>query len=214
MKPAYDEMYLYDAMRNLGEAFDYAAYTCGVELDDFLNIFITCGIADQFAHGVPKYVCGMSGTELTCDVLVRSGVKEVLFESTAVYDRSPEYWCGWILAYYQWYTGCSFKTIRQYISMEEVLRLYPTLHEAPEEKFVDVLNARIARQNSPTRLQVLRRAAYYSQAALAKEAGVGLRMIQQYEQRVRDINQASAANLAALSRTLGCRIEDLMETLQ
>ena len=68
-------MYLYDAMRNLGEAFDYAAYTCGVELDDFLNLFITCGIADQFAHGVPKYVCGMSGTELTCDVLVRSGVK-------------------------------------------------------------------------------------------------------------------------------------------
>ena len=100
-----------------------------------------------------------------------------------------------------------------FIHSEELLQMYPTLHEAPEEKFVDVLNARIARQNSPTRLQVLRRAAYYSQAALAKESGVGLRMIQQYEQRARDINQASAANLAALARTLGCRIEDLIETL-
>ncbi len=152
MMRAYDEMYLYDAMRNLGEAFDYAAYICGVEPDDFLNLFIACGIADQFAHGVPKYVCGMSGTELTCDVLVRSGVDEVPFESTAVYDRSPEYWCGWILAYYQWHTGRSFKNIRQYVSMADILILYPTLHEASEEKFVDVLNARISRQNTQIRL--------------------------------------------------------------
>ena len=153
MMHAYEEMYLHDAMRNLGEAFDYAVYICGVELDEFLNLFIACGIADQFAHGVPKYVCGMSGTELTCDVLMFSGMDEVPFESTAVYDCSPEYWCGWILAYYQWYTGRSFRNIRQYISMEEILRLYPALHEASEEKFVDVLNARISRQNMPNRLQ-------------------------------------------------------------
>lgn len=213
MKPAYDEIYLYDAMRNLGEAFDYAAYTCGMDPDAFLDLFIACGTAEQFGRGVPKYICGMSGTELTCDVLVRSGVGEVLCESTAAYDCSPEYWCGWILAYYQWRTGRSFKEIRKYISMAEILRLYSPLHEAPEDKFADVLNSRILHSGEATKLQILRRAAFYSQAALARESGVGLRMIQQYEQRARDINQASAANLLALSRTLGCRIEDLMETL-
>ena len=211
MMRAYDEIYLDDAMDNLGEAFDYAVNCCGLELEEFLDMFLSGRLADQFGRGVPRYVCGMSGTELAVDVLIRAGGKEYILEQAAAYDRSPEYWCGWILAYYQWYTGRSFQDILSHISAEELLQMYPTLHEAPEEKFVDVLNARIARQNSPTRLQVLRRAAYYSQAALAKESGVGLRMIQQYEQRARDINQASAANLLALARTLGCRIEDLME---
>lgn len=36
-------------------------------------------------------------------------------------------------------------------------------------------------------------------------------MIQQYEQRAKDINKASGANLAALAQILGCRMEDLME---
>lgn len=36
-------------------------------------------------------------------------------------------------------------------------------------------------------------------------------MIQQYEQRVKDINKATGTNLLTLAQTLGCRIEDLME---
>lgn len=36
-------------------------------------------------------------------------------------------------------------------------------------------------------------------------------MIQQYEQGAKDINKATGTNLLALARTLGCRMEDLME---
>ena len=36
-------------------------------------------------------------------------------------------------------------------------------------------------------------------------------MIQQYEQRAKDINKAGGANLLALAQTLGCKVEDLME---
>lgn len=61
---AYDKQYLDDAMRNLGEAFEYAGNNCGIELDDFMDVFIAEGIADQFGSGVPKFVSGMSGTEL------------------------------------------------------------------------------------------------------------------------------------------------------
>ncbi len=42
-------------------------------------------------------------------------------------------------------------------------------------------------------------------------SGVSLRMIQQYEQGAKDINKATGTNLLALARTLGCRMEDLME---
>ena len=63
------------------------------------------------------------------------------------YDYSPKYWCGWILAYYQWYTGRGFKEIAKHISMQEIEKLYPTLHESDEKKFVDTVN-RIVRKKS------------------------------------------------------------------
>ena len=38
---AYDEQYLYDAMRNLEEAFDFAWTVCCIELDTFLSMMDT-----------------------------------------------------------------------------------------------------------------------------------------------------------------------------
>lgn len=208
---AYDKQYLDDAMRNLGEAFDYAVNDCRIEPDDFLNMFIAGGLADQFGSGVPKFVSGLSGTELVWAVIERSGQERKLPEPETAYDYSPEYWCGWILAYYQWYTGRSFRNIINHISTREILKLYPTLHEAAEDKFVDTINRMIRRNNPPTQLQILRKSIGYSQKTLAEKSGVTLRMIQQYEQRAKDINKAAGINLAALAQTLGCKIEDLLE---
>ena len=72
MMYAYDEIYLNDAMRNLGEAFDYSAAVLNISMDDFLDMFIISGIAEQFASGVPKFVSGLSGTELVWEVLNRT----------------------------------------------------------------------------------------------------------------------------------------------
>ena len=91
------------------------------------------------------------------------------------------------------------------------MKLYPTLHEAAEDKFVDTVNRMIRRNDPPTQLQMLRKAIGYSQKALAEKSGVTLRMIQQYEQRAKDINKATVMNLAALAQTLGCKVEDLLE---
>ncbi len=211
MDYAYSEIYLEDAMTNLADAIDYAVNECGLGADEFLDMFIASGIARQFEHGNPKFVAGMSGIELVRSVVECSGKNINLPKPLVVYDCSAEYWSGWILAYYQWHTGRSFKNIKQHITMEMILNLYPTLHEASEDKFVDVANAMIERQNPETRLQFLRRALGYSQRMLAEKSGVSLRMIQQYEQRAKDINKASASNLLALAKTLGCHMEDLME---
>lgn len=208
---AYDEMYLHDAMKNLGEAFDYAANVLRIPMDDFLDMFIISGIAQQFAGGAPKFVSGLSGTELVWEVLNRTGHHVDWPAPQTQYDYPPEYWCGWILAFYQWHTGKSFKEIKKYIPMGEIYKLYPTLHEASEEKFVDVANSILERLNLPTKLQTLRKAIGLSQKELSEKSGVTLRMIQQYEQRAKNINKATASNLIALARTLGCKAEDLLE---
>ena len=211
MMYAYDEIYLNDAMRNLGEAFDYSATVLSISMDDFLDMFIISGIAEQFADGVPKFVSGLSGTELVWEVLSRVN-RNVDFPSPQTeYNYSPEYWCGWILAFYQWNTKKSFKEIKKYLPMSEIYKLYPTLHEASEEKFIDVANSILERKNLPTKLQTVRKAVGLTQKELSEKSGVTLRMIQQYEQRAKDINKATASNLFALAQVLGCKAEDLLE---
>lgn len=211
MTHAYSEKYLDDAMRNLGEAFDYAFAVLDIAMDDFLDMFIVSGIAEQFAKGSPKFVSGLSGTELVEEVLSRTREETEMLMPQTEYEYSPEYWCGWILAFYQWYANKSFKEIQRYLPMREIYKLYPTLHEASEEKFVDTANAILERKHFPTKLQAIRKAIGLSQKELSKKSGVTLRMIQQYEQRAKDINKTSAESLFALARALGCRAEELLE---
>ena len=135
---AYDEQYLDDAMRNLGEAADYAVNACKMSLQKFFDLFVATGFATQFGNGVPKIISGLSGTELVHEIVVKAGIEQDLPEVQTEYDCSPEYWCGWIVAYYQWNTGRTFKDIFQNVSAKEIEKLYPTLHEAHEDKFVDV----------------------------------------------------------------------------
>ena len=208
---AYAETYLNDAMGNLGEAFDYAVNTCSLGIDEFMNLFIASGHSDDFGKGNPKYISGLSGTELVMEIVEKSG-KQISFpEPQTEYGCSPEYWCGWILAYYQWRTGRTFKDIHDNISMLGVRKLYSTLHEAAEEKFVDTVNAIIRRKNTPAKLQQQRKRCGYSQKELAEKSGVNLRTLQQYELKTKDISKASVQTVLALADVLGCRVEDLME---
>ena len=208
---AYDEQYLSDAMRNLGEAFDFARNVCRIDLDTFLSMMISTGVAALFEQGTPKYVSGMSGAELAMGVMRRSGLEPGHIPVQVEYDCSPEYWTGWIAAYFQWFTGRSFQSIREALSMREILRLYPTLHEVSEDRAVDTLNAIIRGKALPTRLQARRKNCNLTQRKLSEVSGVNLRAIQQYEGRAKDINKAAGATLRSLARALSCRIEDLLE---
>ena len=211
MTHAYAEEYLDDAMQNLGEAFDYAADACKIDIEKFMQYFISGKYAEQFGNGNPKIISGMSGTELAINVISESGKSINFPEAQIEYDYSAEYWCGWILAYYQWYTKRSFKNIYNYISMAEVLKLYPTLHEAPEDKFVDTVNAIISDRIGTTALQAQRKKAGLTQAQLAEKANVNLRTLQQYELGAKKINKASFQTVMALCNALGCRAEDIIE---
>lgn len=211
MKPAYNEIYLDDAMENMGEMIDYAVNVCQMDIEEFWKLFLSSGLAEEFGKGSPKAVSGTSGTEMVYQVFDKAGMSDMEFPVQIEYARSREYWSGWILAYYQWLTGKSFKDIYKGLSMEELQRLYPTLHEASEEKFVEVANRIIAANTQSTKLQELRKNSGYSQSELAERSGVNKRMIQQYEIGAKDINKAAGTTLLAMSRVLGCEVEDLLE---
>ena len=137
--PAYNESYLDDAMNNLGDMFDYAVNDCGITLADFCDYFNSSGVAEAYANGNPKYIAGLSGPELASEVLYRTFGKRPETPSSVNYDKSREYWTGWILAYYQWFREYSFPEMQESgLTAEYVYSLYETLHEADISKFVSI----------------------------------------------------------------------------
>ncbi len=208
---AYDETYLDDAMNVLGEAVDYAVNECGISLEEFFDLFIMTGYAAQFEVGVPAVVSGMTGVELAGRVLNTSGLKNDSPSPRKAYGRSPEYWCGWILAYFQWRLNRSFKTIFHYLPSEKILQRYPTLHEASEEKCVDAFLRLMHTRRLPSRLQQQRKTCGLSQRELSERAEINLRTLQQYETRAKDLEKASFQTVRRLSRALHCSAEDILD---
>ena len=213
MTPAYEEMYLNDAMRVMGEMLDYAVHDCGCDGDLFFAQFLASGVAEQFERGNPKFVGGMSGVELALEVFRRTTGQIPDVDASAYGEKSPEYWAGWSLAYYQWESGMPFREIVSHgLTVREICSMY-LLHEADISKFAEAADKVIQKSlgDGETNLKRIRRANGFSQKQLAEVSGVALRMIQLYEQRQNDINKAQASTLSRLARSLNCRMEDLME---
>ena len=213
MTNAYNEEYLDDAMKNLGDMVDYAVHDCGYSPDEFFSLFISSGIASKFEKGNPKYVVGMSGVELAQAVL-RKAAKQMKFPNPSFSeDYGREYWAGWILAYYQWISKRRFEDIvSEGLPLSKVCDMY-ILHEADESKFVenaDIIIERHKRQRK-SKLQIIRKARGFTQQELSEASGVSLRMIQLYEQRQNDINKAQVMMVVNLAKALGCDVEDLLE---
>ena len=195
-------------MDNLGAALDYSVHSLKLDGQEFLNLFVISEIANELANGNPKYTTGMSGRDLADEVYAKCGRQIAITENEVNGDYSPEYWCGWILAYYQWETGISFKKILSVLTFDMLMRSYGVLHEADVSKAVDVFNGVV---RSETFLARMRKKRGFSQSALAKAAGVSIRSIQLYEQRKNDINNAQYNNLKNIAAVLHCKIEDVLE---
>lgn len=214
MMNAYSELYLDDAMENLGDMIEYAVGECGLPPDEFMNRFISSGIAARFEKGNPKYVAGMSGVELAELVLeVTNPVGKSSRATLKVEEKGREYWAGWILAYYQWITGKRFEDIFENgLPLSQIMSMY-ILHEADVSKFVESADSIIERtkKEKQSPLQKIRKARGFSQKELSEASGVSLRMIQLYEQKQNDISKAQVNVVVRLARTLGCDVEDLLQ---
>ena len=140
---AYSEDYLWGAQRALGDMLDFGVNTCQLDMDFIMNKFIESGIADNFAIGNPKYVAGMTGCEVLRTVLEKTGEENPKENDIMYVDKSPEYWTGWALAYYQWYRNYKFQEIQSKVPVSEVVKMY-ILHEADVMKFVEIMDTRMA----------------------------------------------------------------------
>ena len=213
MTTAYNELYLDDAMNNMGDMVEYAVCDLDFDADEFFGWFISSGISSYFEKGNPKYISGMSGYELAEAVLSKTNIQYEKKEPSYRAFKGREYWAGWILAYYQWTTNNHFADIvKNGLTLSTVFSMY-ILHEADESKFVDAANEIIARNKhlNKTNLHKIRKARGFTQQQLSAASGVSLRMIQLYEQRQNDISKAQVNIVIGLARALGCDIEDLME---
>lgn len=212
MTHAYQEIYLSKAQSVLGEVFDYAVNTCGVSGIDFVKLFTVSSVSKRMEKGEPAYLAGKSGMEIVKEILAETKGVEIQIEIQENFRRSEEYWIGWAIAYYQWYTGRKYSDIFEVISFADLKKMYYTLHEADITKFVDIVDAKVKGYFCETNLKRIRMVYGCTQAELAELSGVSLRSIQMYEQRNKNINKASADTLYHLAKALGCTMEDLLES--
>ena len=211
MTHAYRKTYLYNAARSFGNMMDYAINDCDINGCMFLHMFISSGLAHQFEHGNPKVVAGMSGVDLATEAITTATGNIPKAVPSMTEYRTSEYWGGWALAHYQWYTGRSFSSILRFMPFSDILDMYYTLHEADITKFYEAADDIYTNARPQTNLKRIRSAVGLSQSKLSAEAGVSLRSIQMYEQRNKDINKAQAQTIVKIARILGCEVEELME---
>ena len=198
----YNKLYLPNISETVGTMFEYAT-SSGLNPTIFWNTFINSNVAKEIEKGNVSYL-SKSAYMLLNEIYPNNKFKDIII------TKNKYYWAGWAITQFQHVSSLSFNRINQDLSIERVLELYDTLHEADITKFIDIAKSYI-KENEVTNLKVIRQAKGLSQSELANLANVDIRSIQMYEQKRNDINKAQAETLLKLSKVLGCNIEDLME---
>lgn len=207
---AYDKNYLSKAQNNLASMLDFAVYDLEENLSYFYLKFLQSKICSQFERGESTVIVGKSGVELALDII---GDETLASKYRPAANRTPEYWCGWALAYFQWQTNLGFKEINNYISISEILAMYSPYHEMDISQFCDKMIELYNKRKNNTNLKALRLDAGLSQRELAEISDIPVRTIQQYEQNQKNINAAKAETVVKLAKALNCTVEALMEAV-
>ena len=208
---AYQETLLPNARSQLADAADYAVVDLGVPIDEFFSLFAASDWARRIERGDRSTLLGISGIELAQNVLADKTGERRFKTARESLRRTKAYWTGWVLSYYQWESNRTFREILKALPASTIEQMYGVYHEAPEERFATTADDILREKIPETRLKRIRSAYGCSQSRLSEMSGVGLRSIQMYEQRRKNINKAEAESVLRLARALGCEIEDIME---
>lgn len=207
---SYDIALLPKAQMTLAWMMDFGVNVYGIELREFYDLFLRSAYCNKFARGDASVIEGMSGRELAYYV-IEQGKNNISMSNVDRYiERTPEYWTGWSLAYYQCHSGISFNWINDFADIEYIYSLYPKYHEMDLRQFYDAMELRKVSEWNRTALKRLRSYAMLSQSQLANQTGIPLKTIQQYEQGQKDIRHARVDSVIAISRALSCSVEDLI----
>ena len=179
-------------------------------MEEFYRMFLTSAYVHRFEKGNCSVVAGLSGVELAQRVIWERTPDEELPQPAFSLARSPEYWLGFYLSYYQWYNNLKFEQITSKVTIRDILLMYRKYHEMDVMHFVVALDE-MRQERQVARLQEYRKRICLSQRELAEKADVPLRTIQQYEQKQKNINHARVDYVIRLAQALYCRPDDLME---
>lgn len=153
---AYDKSYLSAAQKNLARMLDYLVNDLHYPLETAWQWFVTSELSARFEQGDCSVLVGLSGVELARAVLEQAGEAAPMQKTSYAYDRSPEYWTGWALAYYQWLTSLRFAEIEQAVSITKVRLLYTPYHEMDVRQFADKMNELYRAAKPETNLKAMR----------------------------------------------------------
>ena len=197
---AYSELYLERAKSVMAHMFDYAVHGLKININDFFELFLVSSVCQKIERGDAFTIAGKSGVELALEVANLEDAPRDPEDVWETMHRSPEFWLGWALAYYQWYRDERFSEIIQYISIQEMLQMYDKYHEMDIQAFVDRVDEISHEARMETRLKKYRKLVGLSQRELAERTGIPVRTIQQYEQRQKNINKAQVDNMIRVSK--------------
>ncbi|MBQ0086294.1 MAG: helix-turn-helix transcriptional regulator [Bacteroidales bacterium] len=130
------------------------------------------------------------------------------------YSLSPEYWAGWVLAYYQWLSGKSFRYLQTNgLDIEKVIALYHPLHEADLSKFTDTADAIIRKyiKLSESPIKKARERIGITQKELSIRSSVSLRMIRAYEQKKQSLSNAGFSTVSNIASALFVDTADIIQ---
>ena len=205
---AYDKLYLSKAQNNMASMLDFAVYDLKETLSEFYQKFLYSKVSKQLERGESTVIVGKSGVELALGVI---GDDKLASKYRPAANRTPEYWCGWALAYFQWYSNLSFRDINNVVPISEILAMYSPYHEMDISQFCDKMLEIYNNRKEGTNLKTLRLNAGLSQRELAEISDIPVRTIQQYEQKQKNINAAKVETVVKLAKALNTSVEKLME---
>ena len=153
----------------------------------------------------------MTGYELARAVLDAAAAEYKAAPPAEVTDLSPEYWAGWALAHYQWRTALPFVEIDSFAPIEEVIACYSPYHEMDILRFCEHMNGLYSAAHPESRLKAMREKRGMTQEELAAAANVPLRMVQHYEQRVKNLGKAAFDTVFRIAQALHVQAQDILE---
>ena len=240
MTRAYDELLLDRAESMLGNMLDFVTHDLHMDADEFFELFISTGAADDLGLGDAMMILGMSGVELAYAVLDRSGIGAERVRYRYSTGRAGEFRAGRIIARCQHCMYGSFRDIAGAIRIRDIAADYDSrrselmsslpwnasredreealhrLNEEFEDGYCGIIQRQLGARHDDSApapvpsLKMMRLRCRMSQSQLARAADIPVRTLQQYEQGQKDIRKAQTAYIIRLARVLNCEPEDLL----
>lgn len=118
----------------------YAVQEGGYTLEEYMELIAKSEVVEALGGFHPRWCVGISGYELYGYVVGMECKSPENFVDMA--GRTPDinYWTGWALALYHWWSAHSFKDIIETIPVKDWMFLYHPLHTCGDNKVIEVLD--------------------------------------------------------------------------